>query len=86
MRSTPNTFMGRQVFISEDCDVYDDVPVRWHRKKRFRKKFLKKYGTRRVLVFSDAYVLQDGSIVMGPHAYHELKKHALQMNPPGGLF
>lgn len=86
MRSTPNTFMGQRIFISASCDIYDNVPVRRHRKKRLRKKFLKKYGTRRVLVSSDAYVLRDGSIVMGPHAYHELKKHALQMNPTGGLF
>ena len=86
MRSTPNTFMGRQVFISEDCDVYDDVPVRWHRKKRFRKKFLKKYGTRRVLVSSDAYMLLDGSIVMSPRTYLELEKNVIRMRPTGGLF
>lgn len=86
MQQEHSTFMGRRIIISETCDIYDSISIRRHRKKRLRKKFLKKYGTRRVLVSSDAYVLRDGTIVMGPHAYHELKKQALQIRPTGGLF
>ena len=86
MRSTPSTYMGRKIIIDERCDIYDNVPVRWHRKKRFRKKFLKKYGTRRVLVSSDAYMLRDGSIVMSPRTYLELEKNVIRMHPTGGLF
>lgn len=44
MRPTDDTYMGHKIIIDERCDVYDDVPIRTHRKKRLRKKFLKKYG------------------------------------------
>lgn len=86
MRPTADTYMGHKIIIDERCDVYDDVPIRPHRKKRFRKKFIKKYGTRKVLVASDAYVTKDGTIIMGPHAYNELRKQAFLANPTGGLF
>lgn len=80
------TFGGYRIHINENCDVYDDVPVRSHRKKRLRKKFLKKFGTRRVLVASDAFVLADGTMVMGPSAYRALEKEAMRLHPTGGLF
>ena len=86
MQHTPNTYMGHKIIIDEQCDVYDDVPIRPHRKKRLRKKFLKKYGTRKVMVASDAYVTKDGTIIMGPHMYNELRKQTTLANPTGGLF
>ena len=81
-----NFAMGRKIIIDEQCDVYDDIPIRTHRKKRFRKKFIKKYGTRKVLAASDAYMTKDGIIIMGPHMYNELRKQAILANPTGGLF
>ena len=86
MQHTPNTYMGHKIIIDEQCDVYNDVPIRPHRKKRLRKKFLKKYGTRKVMVASDAYVTKDGTIIMGPHMYNELRKQTALANPTGGLF
>lgn len=86
MRPTDDTYMGHKIIIDERCDVYDDVPIRTHRKKRLRKKFLKKYGTRKVMVASDAYVTKDGTVIMGPHMYNELRKQATLTNPIGGLF
>lgn len=86
MRPTASTYMGHKIIIDEQCDVYDDVPIRPHRKKRLHKKFLKKYGTRKVMVASDAYVTKDGIIIMSPHMYNELRKYATLTNPIGGLF
>ncbi len=81
-----NFVMGHKIIIDEQCDVYHDVPIRPHRRKRIRKKFLKKYGTRKVMAASDAYVTKDGIIIMGPHMYNELRKQATLANPTGGLF
>ena len=81
-----NFVMGHKISIDEQCDVYADVPIRPHRRKRLHKKFLKKYGTRKVMVASDAYVTKDGTIIMGPHMYNELRKQATLTNPIGGLF
>ena len=86
MRPTASTYLGHKIIIDEQCDVYDDVSIRPHRKKRLRKKFLKKYGTRKVMAASDAYVTKDGTIIMGPHMYNELRKQATLTNPIGGLF
>jgi len=86
MQHTPNTYMGHKIIIDERCDVYDDVPIRTHRKKRLRKKFLKKYGTRKVLVATDAYMTKGGAIIMSPHMYNELCKYTTLVNPTGGLF
>lgn len=86
MRHTADTYMGHKIIIDERCDVYDDVPIRTHRKKRLRKKFLKKYGTRKVLVAYDAYRTKDGTIIMSPHMYNEFRKYATLANPTGGLF
>lgn len=86
MRPTADTYMGHKIIIDERCDVYDDVPIRAHRKKRFRKKFIKKYGTRKVMAASDAYVTKNGTIIMGPCMYNELRKQTILANPTGGLF
>ena len=86
MQHTPNTYMGHKIIIDEQCDVYNDVPIRPHRKKRLRKKFLKKYGTRKVLVATDAYMTKGGAIIMSPHMYNELCKYTTLANPTGGLF
>ena len=86
MRHTADTYMGHKIIIDERCDVYDDVPIRPHRKKRFRKKFIKKYGTRKVLAASDAYMTKDGTIIMSLRMYNELYKQTTLANPTGGLF
>ena len=86
MRPTADTYMGHKIIIDERCDVYDDVPIRPHRRKRLRKKFIKKYGTRKVLVASDAYITKDGTIIMSLRMYNELYKQTTLAKPAGGLF
>lgn len=87
MKIMHDTFKGYRVVVDERCDIYDAVPIRTHRKKRLRKKFLKKYGSRNVLVASDSYITKDRMIVMGRLMYEELRKQAIKQDPKlGGIY
>jgi hypothetical protein len=75
-------FMGHKLFINDACDHYESVPVRTHRKKRLRKKFLKKYGWRETLV-SDMLMTKDGNIIIGPKALQKLLEEVERHTLPG---
>ena len=75
---TNNTFMGMRVIVNRLCDIYDRVPVRPHKKKRLRKKFLKKYGMKEKLVSSEAYITKGNDLIIGPSMYDVLTKQAIE--------
>lgn len=52
-------YMGVKIIIDDNVDIYDDVPVRFHKRPRIQKKWRKRFGTKRMLVSSDMYYMPE---------------------------
>lgn len=77
------TYMGVKIIIDDNMDIYDDVPVRFHKRPRIQKKWRERFGTKRVLVSSDVYYIQkQQAYIMSRKTYRLLEKEADKYKSP----
>jgi hypothetical protein len=76
-------YMGVKIIIDDNVDIYDDVPVRFHKRPRIQKKWRKRFGTKRMLVSSDMYYMpEQQAYIMSRKTYRLLEKEADKYKSP----